>query len=434
VNGRQLRHRGGVAAALMLASAGVATQNGAILLAAAIPLVYVVYDSASTVSFPEELTAHRRIEPQPARPGGIVTVTLTVTNGSDRTVPDLRVADAVPEKLAVLAGSPRAAATLEPGDELVVRYQVGARRGEYPFDPPQLRLRGLGAAVVSTVRPPTTGEETLVCRLDADAPPIEDYGTGRVGTLTTDDPGQGLAFHSVREHRQDDPADRIDWRHYAKRGELATVNYEREVPGTVILVVDARSPNHVVAGTGRPTAVELQAYAATRAMTDLLRSGHDVGVAVLGLDGPGPVGLHWLPPGSGAEQRALALDRFRAALEAERARRDVDDQVHKLLELAPAGSQLTLFSPLLDDEPVGMVETWLAAGLPVTVLSVDVVPTNTVSGQYAGTRRRTRLADCQNAGARAFDWRRGTPLPLVIERAFAATARVPTARATGGGR
>jgi uncharacterized protein (DUF58 family) len=443
VTGRLSRWRGGVGAAVLLATVGVVGQNGTLLFAAAIPLAYLVVASLSRSDPPEGLTATRRVEPQPARPGEAVTVALTVHNGSDRTLPDVRVADGVPGKIAVVAGSPRAASPLDPGEDLVAHYRVVARRGEHPFDPPQVRTRGLGAGTVTTVRPPTAGTDVLDCRLDADAPPLEDYGEGHVGTLTTDRPGRGLAFHSIREHRPDDPASRIDWRHYAKRGELATVNYERAIPATVVLVLDARAANHVVPSEGRPTAVERQAYAATRALTDLLGSGHDVGVAVLGLDGPGPAGLYWLPPACDPEQRSLALDLFRTATEADPPRPaapegppvgpDATAQVRRLLDVAPQGAQMALFSPLLDHLPVSAVETWCDAGRPVTVVSANVVPDTTVSGQHAQVRRRTRLARCQAAGGLVLDWRRGTPLVLVVERAFDTEARVASTRARGGG-
>ncbi|RQG92118.1 DUF58 domain-containing protein [Natrarchaeobius chitinivorans] len=457
---RQRRWRGAVAAGIALAAVGIATGNGVLLLGAVVPLVYVAYGAVSHVAVPADLTARRTVSPSPAPPGRTVTVSLEVVNDSDRTLPDVRVADAVPAELGVVEGSPRGAATLEPGDRLTVEYAMIARRGEYAFDPPQVRVRGLGAASVATTRPDTDGDRTLACRLDADAPPLERLGTERIGQLTTDRPGEGLTFHSTREYRPDDPAERIDWRHYAKRGTLATVNYERRVAATVVLVLDAREPNRVVAGPGRPTAVELSAYAATRSLSDLLGHGHDVGVAVVGLDGPGPAGLHWLEPGTGAEQRTRGLSTFRAATaddgsegesggspgresirtsnwsrsdrSAEAGPPDVDEQIRKLIELAPSGAQLALFSPALDDGPVRAVETWRGAGLPVSLLSPDVIPANTTSGQYAQTRRRTRLARCQAVGARTVDWRRGTPLALVVEYAFSADARLSSARLSSG--
>ncbi|WP_226480891.1 DUF58 domain-containing protein [Natrinema amylolyticum] len=442
---RRVRWRGAIAATIALAVAGIADGNPVLLLGAIIPLVFVAYGSLSRVRVPDELVATRSVTPTPAPPGQPVTVTLEVTNGSDRTITDLRVADGVPASIAVLEGSPRAGATLEPGDSLTLEYVVVARHGEYDFEPPQCRVRGLGASATATTALSISGDRSIVCRLDADAPPIEEDGSKRVGQLTTDDPGEGISFHSIREYHPDDPADRIDWRHYAKRGTLATVNYERQVSATVVLVVDARPANRVVTGRGRPTAVEYGTYAATRALSDLLDRGHDVGVAVIGTDGPGPAGCHWLEPASGSAQRTRALELLRRVADEAAADRGSSThrsgvggqgrttrQVRKVLELASTNAQLALFSPVLDDPPVDAVETWRGAGLPVVLLSPDIVPENTVSGQYEQTRRRTRLARCQAAGARTVDWRRGTPLPLIIERAFAADARLSSGRLTGG--
>jgi len=126
-----------------------------------------------------------------------------------------------------------------------------------------------------------------------------------VGRITTDSPGRGLEFHSTREYRHGDDASRIDWRHYAKRGTLATVNYRepgrpRSSPSSTPARCVASSP-----GPGRPTAVELEAYAATHAVGEFLRTGHDVAVAVVGLDGPGPAG-------STGSRRAVATASARA--------------------------------------------------------------------------------------------------------------------------
>lgn len=429
-----LRWRGGVAAAAVLAIAGLATTNGQILLSAVVPLAYVAYGSLSTADLPTELTATRTVEPTPAPPGRPVTITLTVRNDSDRALSDVRIVDGVPEDLAVMEGSPRVGTTLEAGESHTIEYVVVARRGDHEVGPPRVRLRSLGAGAVATATLPVDGDEQLVCRLDAEAPPLAEDGRNYVGQIPTDSPGRGLEFHSTRQYRHGDDANRIDWRHYAKRGTLATVNYREHRSASIVAVVDAREVCRVVAGPGRPTAVELASYAATHAMGEFLRSGHDVAVAIVGLDGPGPAGLHWLPPGSGEDQRSRAFDTFKLAADADSTTSDPSAQITRVLGLTPPGAQIALFSPLLDDVPVEAVETWLAHDHSVVALSPDVVTENTVSGQYEQIRRGTRLARCQAAGARALDWRRGTPLPVALESAFAADAGHAARRRVGAGR
>lgn len=425
MNGRQRRWRGAAAASIVLLVAGLLDGSAVLVLAAAIPLGYVAIGSLSRVRFDGDgLVATRRIDPTTAAPGRAVAVELTVENRSERTLPDVRIADGVPADLAVVSGSPRAGGTLRPGETETVRYLLSAKRGTHEFRPPHLRLRGLGAVARTTTLLSTGGDSQLVCELDADAPPIAEYGAGRAGRLETDTPGSGVTFHSTREYHPDDPAHRIDWRHYAKRGDLATTNYERHVAATVVLVLDARERNRVVAGPGRPTAVEIGAYAATHALSDLLGRGHDVAVAAMGVDDTGPEGFAWLPPAGGREQRARGVQALEDAVDDDG---ETPADPRDLVGVLPGKAQLVFVSPFLDDEAMAAAESWKAAGVPVTVLSPDVVSENTVSGQYTQIRRRRRLARCQKAGVRAVDWRRGTPLPVVLAEAFAADARLPAA-------
>lgn len=529
------RWEGALAATVFLGAVGVLARQPSLLLAGVVPLAYAAYGSVAEVAVPEGVTVERTIDPTPAPPGRSVAVTLTVENGSDRTLSDCRVIDGVPAELAVVGGSPRAGVTLEPGDSHAVEYEVIARRGEHRFDPPTLAVRGLGGGAVERARPAVDGDAHLDCRLDAGAPPLREEADGFAGQLPTDRPGRGIEFHSVRRYATGDAARRIDWRHYARRGELATVNYEQPGVATVLFVVDARPPSRVVAGPGRPTAVELSAYAGTRALADLLGAGHEIGAAIVGADGDGPAGLHWLEPASGTEQRARAREFFQVAAElvtddegpnrgqvgrsadspvvrsaedrplrepfeegartggssgtdgsgsgpsqtdgdgSDATEPDADEtgadattateattggatgsgatggtatgaqwptrgsaarterQVEQLLTLTGPGTQIVFLSPLLDDGAISAVETWCAFDRAAVVLSPDVVPENTVSGQFEAVQRRTRLAACQAAGARTIDWRRGTPLPIALEYAFAADARLGSLTGGGGG-
>ena len=431
---RRVRWTGAVAATVVLAVAGVWNRSAVLVLSAAIPLVYVAYGTLSTVESSVPLDVYRDVEPTPAPPGRPVTVTLTATNDGDRTLSDLRIVDPVPDELQVVDGSPRMGTTLEPGAECTIEYTVIARRGEYDFERPRVRLRSGGAGMVATTALATQGDDRLICRLDADAPPLADTGDDFVGRLTSDRPGRGVQFHSTREYRHGDAADRIDWRQYARSGELATVNYERWVSTSVVVVLDARECNRVAAGPGRPTAVELSAYAAVRTVTALLRVGHDVGLAVVGRNTHGPAGLEWVDPGSGADHRSRILGAIERAVDYDvESSVDADYQFQKVAELAGPRSQLALVSPLLDEAPVQSLTAWGALGRSRIVLSPDVVSATTVGGQLDAVRRRTRLAQCQASGARTIDWRRGTPLALVLEYALAVEAKQPAGTAAGGG-
>ncbi|MFB6167554.1 MAG: DUF58 domain-containing protein [Haloferacaceae archaeon] len=422
--GRSRRFGAAAAAALFLVGVGVAGGERAVVAAAAVPLAFVAYgalDGAPAVAS-SGLAAERTVSPATAPPGRLVRVRLTLRNEGSRTLHDVRVVDGAPEGLAVNEGTPRGVARLRPGEEQVISYAVTARRGEHEFDAPRARLRGRAGVATATGSVATTGDRALSCRLDAGAPPLGDRTARRAGAKTGDEAGPGVEFHSVREYRPGDPASRVDWRHYAKRGELATVDYRERRARSVVIVVDARAPTHVVAARGRPTAAELCAYGAVRALDDLLGAGDDVGVAVLGrTDDEGSV--PYLAPGGGAEHRALAVARCRAASEPpdeDANPPDHDRQVREVARRAPPDAQFLLFSPLFDDPPVEAVAAWRARDRSVGVLAPDVLAGNTVSGQQARTLRSIRLAAVGSTGARAVDWPRGTPLSLVLDRAVAA--------------
>jgi len=419
--GRSRRFRGAAAATLVLVGVGVAAGEASVVAAGVVPLAFVAYgalDAAPAVA-DAGLVAEREASPTPAPPGALVRVRLRVRNEGSRRLGDVRVVDDVPDALAVVEGTPRAAVSLAPGETVTAEYAVTARRGEHRFGPPRVRVRGRAGVAVSTGRVEPTGDAVLDCRLDAGAPPLGDRTTRRAGARTGDDAGAGVEFHSVREYRHGDPASRVDWRHYAKRGDLATVDYRERRTRSVVVVVDAREPNHVVAARGRPTAAELCAYGAVRALDDLVGSGDEAGVAVLGHTTEGG-GLPYLAPGSGPGHRARALALCRTASEVPDDAPDVERQARAVAARAPPDAQLLLVSPLFDDPPVEAVAAWRARDRSVGVLAPDVLAGNTVSGQQARTLRAIRLAAVGSTGARAVDWRRGTPLPLVLDHAVAA--------------
>lgn len=417
-----------MAAALVLAAAGAGAGTPALLVAAVIPLAYVAYGSVASVPAVEDaVEASRTVEPSTVPPGRPVEVTLTLHNRSDRVLPDVRVVDGVPPSLRVLDGTPRAATTLRPGESVTIAYRVLAKRGSFHFTPARVRLRSLPATAVATADVIPTGEERLACRLDADLPPLDDTASGFAGQLATDHPGDGIEFHSTREYDPGDPNVRIDWRHYAKRDELATINFRERRAADVVLVVDGRDPARVVAGPGHPSGTELSAYAATRSLGELLAAGHDVGVAVMGLAEPGG----WLPPGSGRDHRANAMATIRDAIDrddpaaksgTETTADPLDPAVvaRRIADRAPPGAQVILFSPFLDDDPVEAARVWTARGISTAVISPEVLADNTVSGQLAGVSRHRRLVRTMKVGARTVDWRRGTPLALALTYALTA--------------
>ncbi|WP_179205349.1 DUF58 domain-containing protein, partial [Halobacterium hubeiense] len=314
----QSRFTGGLLAALALAGAGVASGRSALFVAAVIPLAFVLYGALSAPRGGDPIRSTRDLSADSPLPGDRVTVELTVENVGGSALPDVRVADGVPGDLRVVDGSPDAALALPAGGTATVEYTVVADRGQFPFDAPTVRVRGASATNARTVEAPVDGADELNCRVSVADVPLRRQTTAHAGTLPTDSGGPGIEFHSTREYQRGDPASRINWRRYAKTGELSTVNYRERRAAAVVLAVDARDASDATAHAGTPSGASLSAYAAARAVEPLESAGHRVGLAVFGIDDPvtGGTDPAWVPPGTGDAHHARIAAVLDAAVEA----------------------------------------------------------------------------------------------------------------------
>ena len=433
---RVKRWRVGLVATLALTGFGLLYARQTLIVAAAIPLAYVLYGTLSRV--PDAgVTATRAFDVPDPTPGEPVAVTLTVTNTGDTTLTDCRVIDGVPEELAVTEGSPRACVAIPPGESADLSYTVVAKRGEYDFADPAVRLRSLAAT------------ERLT----------ETYG---------------LEFYATRQYQPGDPMNRVDWRHYAKTGEFVTVQYRQEQAIRTVVLVDARPLGRVTPEPGYPTGAELCAYAGERLFDALSDAGVSTSVTAVGveqgaLDGlVGPDGLPWVDPeasghrtshvrtlftglqtvaGGGAETSTLAdfLGRRDAAVSGTTTRSQgdgethehdgeaaaetqpeaamapdggLDDRTRSLLARLPPNAQVVLCTPLLDDWPVGLARSLSVRGYPLVVVSPDVTGAATVGQRITETTRQLRLRTVERTGATTVSWNVDQPIDYALRRSL----------------
>ncbi|WP_225335566.1 DUF58 domain-containing protein [Halomicrobium urmianum] len=449
---------------LTLVSVALLTAEPFLLAATAVPLAYVLHGALARVPPEVDLRARRRVETAEPTPGEPVRVTLTVENAGDRALTDVRVVDGVPEELVVVDGSPRGCRSLRPGESAEVTYELVAKRGSYAFGDPVVRLRPLAATAVATAEVAAGGATSLTSATAVDEAPPSDATLPRAGTQPSDGGGSGVEFHATREYQHGDPVNRIDWRRYAKAGELTTVEYRREQSVRTVLVVDARPVARVAPEPGYPTGAELAAYAAERTLAALGRGSAVASVAAVGLadedvpGGRGPDGLAWVDAAGAADPRAARLfdgvgnAATRSARGAERERdgpaaaadatpdattgaddatgtaaagdevtaaadggeTDLDDATEALLARLPPTAQVVVYSPLLDDWPVGLVGSLAARGYPTTVVSPDVARGETVGQRVAAAERAFRLEAVKLAGASAVDWDLDRPVDVAL--------------------
>jgi len=479
---RVYRWRVGAVAVGALVALGLLYASPLLLAATTIPLGYVAYGALSSVPVDAAVAVERSFDEATPPPGEAVTVRLTVENVSGATLSDLRVVDGVPDDLAVVGGSARGSFALRPGESATVAYDVVAKRGDFAFADPVVRLRSFGASRLVTETVPAAGERELSSLDPVSAAPLGSTTPVRAGTHPTDSGGEGLEFHSTREYRPGDSISRIDWRRFAKSKELSTVSYREERAVRVVVAVDARPVGRVRPHAGAPTAASLSGYAAERLYETLVDGDVTTSVAAFGVDGSvssvptGAGPIPWVdgerddatavartlfdvvqrvaddpeagtegpappsadrelagPPtadgtptagGTGATPgRGTAGDREEPATRPDQATPDGGaDAVDILLSQFPATAQVVLATPVVDDWPVSFVRRLRRRGYPVVVLSPGATGEASLGARVAGHERDVRLTDVAATGATAVDWDRDDP----IEGALAtALSRLP---------
>jgi uncharacterized protein (DUF58 family) len=414
-----------------LVAAGVAAGTPALLLAALVPLAFVVQGAMSSLApLDDRVRVEREVRPETPLPGQPVEVTLRVTNVGESALPDLRVVDGVPQELGVSDGDARAGDALRSGETLTATYTLTANRGRYAFRPARLRAGTVSGTAVAETAVEADGTAEFECRVTVDDVPLRRRTSAFSGSRATDTGGSGVEFHATRDYRQGDPVNRIDWRRYAKTGALSTVEYREQRAARVAVLIDGRDPAHVAAGAALPTGATLSAYAATLAVGVLRDDGHHVGVGALGPEHP-ITGRHpaWVSADSeGFPAHAAAVCNAAAtgpgdAVSATTVLADGGDgDLERLLGHLPTTAQVLLCTPALDDAMSAAVESVRARGHETTVLSPDVAG-GSVGGRVVALERGQRLDRMRRLGATVVDWDRDEQLPLALARTLRAEVR-----------
>lgn len=434
------RFQSGLAGVLLLAGSGLLAGSPALFAAALVPLTYVTYGAVSSAPQPNgSLTVTRECSPESPLPGEQVTIELTVTNESAQTLSDVRIADGVPDSLDVIAGTAVTGMTLRPNASATLSYTLQPTRGTYEFSAPTVRLRGFAATSSHTLSVSSTGITTLRCVIPTEAEPLKQRTIPFVGSVATDSSGVGLEFHSTREYRHGDPVNQVNWRQYARTGELGTTLFREQQAANVVAIVDARLDEAQIKAPGQPDGVTLATYAAVLSANAFLSAHHNVGFAAFGTAGE-PPGIRtgppaYVEPGMSTETRTrigILANHVAAQYGADRTVTDTThsgssssrsrsgthrDEARELVSLLPSGAQLLYCTPVLSDAAVAYGTTFRQHGYDVTVLSPTLTDGSTVGSSLASVKRTTRLDKLQSLGASVIEWDPDQPLETALIRA-----------------
>jgi len=428
------RWHASIGVALILAGSGVGLGQPILLVAAMVPLGFVLYGSVSRVPPVEQaVSARRRIRPTQTYAGELVAVELTVRNTTDQLLADLRVVDGVPAELAVVDGSPRAGLTLAGGEETTIEYTLRARYGEFEFGPLTARTHSVSNTNTETAELSVAGDTQIRAMYEPEAYPLAERTLPITGTVLADRGDEGLEFHSIRAYEPGDPASRINWRQYARERELSTVEYRPEEATEVLLIVDVRP----VAGHARtetdPTGTELCCSLAGDMVDSLLADRNRVGVLAIGLDESSVEGVgesanqfsttaRWVPPANSQQTRTeieQLLDAAAATVRPGSDRRErgaYDTPPVEIIERLSPRTQILVVSPLADSYPVELTRQLTTTGHSVGVYSPAVCSQSTPGGQLQTTQRSLRIDELRGRNVDVVDWDPAEPLAVAFNR------------------
>lgn len=444
----------GLLGTLALTVGGLVYASPTLLAAALVPLTFVLYGTLSGVGGETDLTAEREITPLAVGPGEHVSVRLAVENTGERTLPDVRIVDGVPEELSVVDGSPRLGLPLSAGETATLEYTLVATRGDFQFDAPLARVRSVSASATATTAVPVSGDERFTVTGAVRGSPFQTATAPRSGTLPMNAGGSGLEFFATRNYRPGDPMTRIDWHHFAKTGEFVTIEYREERAPRTVVIVDARPVARVRAAPGHPSGTALSAYAAERVYDALDAAGVVTSVTAVGLADEGlgnlvgPDGLPWIDPTIESREGVHPAAIFRAIHRVsgdgaspvsadppteqawrpppdpptERSTERVarpdgqgdgraraaetpysDETIRRLLTRLPPNAQVLFCTPVLDNWPISLVEVLDRRGYSTVVVAPDVLTGGTFGQRLARIHRQARVERLRRR-TRTVDW------------------------------
>jgi uncharacterized protein (DUF58 family) len=399
------------AGAVLSIGLGILATSAGLLL---VSLVFVGVLALRHVADPPEpeLSVTRTLSTREPDPGDTIEVELTVENVGDETLPDCRIFDNTPEMLEISSGSTRDVAFLRPGQECTLTYELTASPGKHTFD---------GVYAVVSDRSGThehtyelTASEELVCRYQPtrlQTPVLRELTTPYAGRLSTEKPGEGLEFYSVREYRSGDPLKRIDWNQYATTRELATLQFRTERSAAVVLVADVRRSAYVRAREDDSTGAQRGVEAVSRLLVTLLDEDHRVGLSALGPD-------FWIPPGNGTEHRNRLLDALSMesvfAPTPPTTESPIRLRTIQLLIRMTETTQVIICSPLLDDNVEIQIQMLESAGHEVAIVSPNPTRMEGSGDIVAGLERKQRINRIHSYGVPVVDWSPDEDLDLAI--------------------
>ena len=252
-----------------------------------------------------DLEINREVSAVNVYKGDDINVVLTIKNKSYRRTQQLEVFDNVPHEMKMRKGVNLMRLNLGPGQTTTIRYTVRCPlRGHYTIGPTSVRYRNAFNLFVSetsvadrsdiTVFPQVRDVEEALIR--SDVPKMY------TGATTLKTPGQGMEFYALREYFPGDSFRSINWKAFARTGELMVNEKTRDAVTDVFIILDTRDVARI--GTVLKNPLEMGTVAAASIANYFIKRRDSVSLVTYGER------MDFLPPETGDKQHYKVLSQL----------------------------------------------------------------------------------------------------------------------------
>ena len=332
-------------------------------------------------------------------------VELEITNPSWRRTQQLEIYDNVPHEMKLRSGLNYMRVNLGPGETTRVRYVLRCPlRGHYSIGPISIRYRDSFNLFSQEMYVDHRSDLIVFPQVREIEEALVRSRTPKMytGATTLRTPGPGTEFFSLREYVPGDPFKIINWKAFARTGQLIVNEKCRDAVTDVFILVDSRDISRI--GTVLKNPLEVGTVAAASLASYFIKPRDSVALAVY------DDRLSFLPPDTGDKQYFKILSSLAGV--APKGAMPLQAVTNALSSRFSRGSPVFIISALEGDgTTIPAVRDLAGRGHEVIILSPSSVDFERLVSRIPRTsyevlklERQNRLTALAGFGARVIDW------------------------------
>ena len=332
-------------------------------------------------------------------------VELEITNPSWRRTQQLEIYDNVPHEMKLRSGLNYMRVNLGPGETTRVRYVLRCPlRGHYSIGPISIRYRDSFNLFSQEMYVDHRSDLIVFPQVREIEEAMVRSRTPKMytGATTLRTPGPGTEFFSLREYVPGDPFKIINWKAFARTGQLIVNEKCRDAVTDVFILVDSRDISRI--GTVLKNPLEVGTVAAASLASYFIKRRDSVALAVY------DERLSFLPPDTGDKQYFKILSSLAGV--APKGAMPLQAVTNALSSRFSRGSPVFIISALEGDgTTIPAIRDLAGRGHEVIILSPSSVDFERLVSRIPRTsyevlklERQKRLTALAGFGARVIDW------------------------------